>query len=274
MNKSMVSQWIMRSVRAYRAMLVLYPTDYRREYGPLMVQFFRDVSVDKYHRHGLLGIALWWCKTFLDLTLTVIEQHRKVKYPMSKSTLIQLAGNLLIAAGMCGAVAAFSQLQPDNHDSFYGIYRFLTWLIAPSLLLGGLGCIGLALRFDQALGALGQWTLHLSGIGALVMAVGAVAMSLTDTLRNLWLGGNLIFTIGLIAFGLAHLSRPALPIFRALPLQMAAGWLVMVLGLPERFAQPTDNLLTFLFLLGMGLVCLAIGSSVSRQQGTTVLPAA
>jgi hypothetical protein len=274
MNQTMATQWIALSERVYRTLLILYPADYRREYGALMLQIFRDVSLDKYHRQGIAGIMLWWYKTLLDLTFTAIEQRRKVKYPMSKSTFVQLTGILLIVGGACGAIAAFSQFQPDDHNTYYGIYQLLIWLTAPGLLFGGLGCIGLALRYEQALGTPGQWTLYVCGIGAMVMSVGVIAMSLEDSLRNVFLGGGLLHILGLTAFGMLHLHKPILPIFRAFPLQIAAGMVVWVLGFPELFAQPTDNLLTFLFFVGVGLAWLGIGLTVNRLQREAALAAA
>jgi hypothetical protein len=262
------------SERIYRALLIFYPADYRREYGALMVQVFRDMYRDTYHSQGWAGMAFWWCTTLLDLTLTVIEQRRKVRFEMSKSMFVQLTGIFLIVGGFFGVIAPFSQLQPGDHYTYYGIYQVFIWLLAPGYLLVGLGCIGLALRYDQALGTSGRWTLYLSGIGTLVMAVGVVATSIEDSLWNLWMAGGILHTVALTAFGLLHIRKPALPIFRALPLQIAAGWLVLWLGLPQRFPQSTANLLTFLMFFGMGLAWLAIGFAVHRQQRDAALAAA
>jgi hypothetical protein len=254
--------------------LRFYPADSRREYGPLMVQVFRDVTRDAYHSQGWAGILLWWCATFFDLVLTVFEQRRKVRFEMSKSMFVQLAGIFLIVGGFCSAIAAFSQLQPDDHYTYYGIYQVLLWLLAPGFLLTGLGGVGLALRYDQALGTPGRWTLYLSSFGMLVMTVGLVATQIQDTFWNIWMVGGLIHTIGLTAFGLLHVRKPALPVFRALPLQIAAGWLVLWLGVPGLFPQSTAHLLSFFMFLGMGLAWLGIGLAVHRQPRDTVLATA
>ncbi len=257
------------STRIYGALLILYPADYRLEYGALMVQVFRDVARDAYQSQGALGLAFWWCATLLDLTRTVIEQRKKVT--MSKSTLIHLSSILLVIGGAFWALAAFSQFQPDDHYTYYGIYQILIVLAAPGILLIGLGCIGLALRYQQALGTLGQWTLYLSSFGALVMAVGIVATSIQDSLWGIWMAGSIIHVIALTAFGLLHLRKPVLPIFRALPLQLASGWLILMSGVfVGRFPQTTSNLLSFLMFFGMGLVWAAIGLAVHRQQSQAV----
>jgi len=77
--------------RLYRALLFLYPAKYRHEYGALMVQVFRDMSRDSYHRRGVLGLALWWWATFFDLIRTVIEQRREAVMPESRRIRTKLA---------------------------------------------------------------------------------------------------------------------------------------------------------------------------------------
>lgn len=271
MNQTIETRWIALSERVYRMLLILYPADYRREYGALMAQIFRDVCRERYRSHGVIGVVWWWCKTMLDLAFTVIEQRRKVKFTMSKSTFIHLTGILLIWGGALGALAAFSQLQPGDHS---GIYQAVLWLFSPSFLLVGLGCIGLGLRYDRGLGPAGQWALYLSGVGGLVMGVGLVGASIESALWNLWLGGGILHTLSLTVFGIVHVRKPALPIFRALPLQLAAGWLVLMLGGLRTNSETSNNLLAFLFFLGIGLVWLAIGLTVQRQSREMVPAAA
>lgn len=214
----------------------------------------------------------WWCKTLFDLVLTVIEQRRKVKRTMSKSTFVQMTGIFLIIGGGFGALAAFSQLQPGDHLSYSGIYQVLMWLFAPGFLFIALGCIALGMRLghEGALGTAGQWTLYVSGIGALVMAVGVGAALINDSLWNIWFGGGILHGTALAAFGLMHLRKPVLPIFRALPLQMAGGWLVLMLGVLQTTSETSNHLLSFLLYIGMGLAWLAIGQTLQRQGRETV----
>jgi hypothetical protein len=143
---TILPKWIALSERIYSALLVLYPTDYRREYGTLMVQVFRDVCRDQYHRQGLPGMVLWWCATFLDLAFTVIEQRRKVRFTLSKSSFLQFTGALLVLAGVCSALAAISQLQPGSHYTFHGVYQLSMFMILPAFGFTAFGIWGLALR--------------------------------------------------------------------------------------------------------------------------------
>jgi hypothetical protein len=262
------------SERVYRMLLIAYPAAYRREYGALMVQVFRDMCRDSYRQGGAAAVALWWCSTLLDLVYTAFEQRRKVRFTVSKSTFMRLTGVLLIVGGAFWSLAAFSQFQPDDHYTYYGIYQLLIWLLAPAFLLVGLGCFGLGLHIRPTLGVLGQWALYGTGIGALVMAVGVVGTSINDDLWNVWMAGGLVHMLALTVFGVLHLWKPALPIFRALPLMLASGWWVMWTSALRTTSQTTNNTLSFLFIVGMGMVWLAIGLKMHRQQSQELVPAA
>jgi hypothetical protein len=249
----------------YRALLIVYPAEYRREYGSLMVQVFRDVCRDSYRRQGLMGILLWWCSTLLDLALTAFQERRKVRVMISKQSFAQLAGVFLIAGGACSAIGALSQLQPDDHYSYYGVYQLLLLLIAPGFFLTGLGCIALALRYGQELNTARKWLLILSGVGSLASALSMVAMLIIDDLWNVWTSTTVVYFVLLAAFGLLHVFKPVLPCFRALPLMIAGGWFALWLGVINTSNQTANNLLALLIFGGMGLAWLAIGLAVNRQ---------
>ncbi len=255
------------SERGYRALLICYPADYRREYGELMAQVFRDAARDSYQRHGVAGILFWWCTTLLDLTVTAFEARRKVRFGMSKYRLMQLAGPLLVIGGAFTAMGAFSQFQPGDRSIYSGVYEVLRWLFAPGFFLIAVGSLGLALRYARNIPRLGQWLLYLSSLGLLGMALGIAAASIPDSRWPIGMAGGILHGIGLTTFGLLHLRQPALPIFRALPLQIAGGWLVLMSGIfTTSFPSFAANLLSFLMLFGMGLAWLAIGLAVQRQQ--------
>jgi hypothetical protein len=63
------------SVRLYRALLALYPQAHRREYGPLMVQVFRDMCRDAWHTGGHRALAGLWARTVIDLLRTATGEH-------------------------------------------------------------------------------------------------------------------------------------------------------------------------------------------------------
>lgn len=273
MNRATPTSWIAHSTRIYRALLMLYPAEYRREYGALMVQVFRDVARDKYGSGGLTGIVLWWCSTLLDLTLTVIEQ-RKGRFGMSKSTFMQLAGVFLIVGGVFCMGASYSQLQPGDHYSYYGLYQASLWLLAPAYMLFGFGWIALAMRYEPGHGTAGKWLLIVSGVTGILMGAGLAASAFYSDWWNLWYAVTVIHVIALTLYGVLHVFKPALPAFRGLPLMIASGWLVMMTGIFENLPQNYENLLSFAITLGMGLGWLAIGMAVNRQRRAAVLAAA
>ena len=63
------------SERIYRLMLHLYPVHYRKQYGPLMVQAFRDLSRDAYVEHGFPELTKVWAHTLADVATTVVSEH-------------------------------------------------------------------------------------------------------------------------------------------------------------------------------------------------------
>lgn len=268
-------RWMALSIRLYRVLLLLYPVEFRDDYGLLMVQLFRDVLRDRYRQHGLVGAMLWWSKTLLDLTITVIEQRRKANFTMGKSSLVQQTGMYLVIGGVLVSLSAFSQLQPGENTTYSGLYQVLFLLIAPGFLFVGLGINRLSSEMGKegSLGAVLQWTLFLSEGGTLVMAVGAIVMVAEPELSSIWRVGSLIYVAGLMLFGLAHVWKPVLPIFRALPLQLAAGWLVVVLDILPYEQGTIYNMLSFLFVIGTGLAWLAIGQTLYRLE-TDALPTA
>lgn len=265
MNWTIQTRWIAFSERVYRALLILYPADYRRDYGDLMVQVFRDVARDRYHRQGWLGIALWWCATLLDLSLTVIEQRRKVKFTMSKSTLTQLTGILLIVGGFCGAIAAFSQLQPGSHYSYRGVYQLAMYMQLPHSLLIGIGSLGLALQYGKQVGQVGKWVLIVSGIGALIVTAGFILMTIQAPWWNVAMIGFLAHTGGMVVFGLLNLWAHILPVYRGLPMMMGVILLAMVSGILYTDA-PWSRWGWFAALMAMGVIWIAIGVAAHRDQ--------
>lgn len=56
------------SVKAYRALLFLYPADFRREFGPEIVRVFEDVCRER-------GAAVAWRAVAVELSATLTREH-------------------------------------------------------------------------------------------------------------------------------------------------------------------------------------------------------
>jgi hypothetical protein len=63
------------SCRIYRVLLAAYPSDFRREYGPSMLQVFRDSYRDASRRQKKLARANYWLAILCDLVVTAPKQH-------------------------------------------------------------------------------------------------------------------------------------------------------------------------------------------------------
>lgn len=65
--------------RVYMIALRLYPVDYRREYGPWMLQAARDLSRDAQRDSGLAGVLGLWGRILADTVTTAWATHRDLR---------------------------------------------------------------------------------------------------------------------------------------------------------------------------------------------------
>lgn len=76
------------SQRIFQIMLVAYPPEFRREYGPHMVQVFRDCYRAEQQAKSRLGIGRLWVHTLIDLIRAAPSEHldklRKDNWIMNK----------------------------------------------------------------------------------------------------------------------------------------------------------------------------------------------
>ena len=65
------------SGRVYEILLLAYPKEFRREYGPQMAQVFRDLCREERRQGGAFGLAGLWVRTLLDLAVTAFVERSK-----------------------------------------------------------------------------------------------------------------------------------------------------------------------------------------------------
>ena len=65
------------SERVYETLLVAYPKEFRREYGPQMAQVFKDLYREERRRSGAFGLSRLWVSTLLDLAATAFAERSK-----------------------------------------------------------------------------------------------------------------------------------------------------------------------------------------------------
>jgi hypothetical protein len=63
------------SERAYRALLVLYPKEFRDAYGPQMVEVFRDACRGEVREAGIVGLVALWRRALWDLASTAVAER-------------------------------------------------------------------------------------------------------------------------------------------------------------------------------------------------------
>ncbi|MCB9420589.1 MAG: hypothetical protein H6667_12350 [Ardenticatenaceae bacterium] len=63
------------SDRLYRWLLFVYPTAFRREYGPHMAQLFRDQCRAAYEQGRLTKLIRLWIGVFPDLAKSALAEH-------------------------------------------------------------------------------------------------------------------------------------------------------------------------------------------------------
>ena len=115
----------MLSERLYRALLLVYPREHRREYGELMVQLFRDRM--RYEGGGLRHLIVW-TQTIPDLAVSAFDEHKKGGN-MKKRMLIAVISivALLTTAAGVGVVISQSEGGGEMKVSVVELVQRLPW---------------------------------------------------------------------------------------------------------------------------------------------------
>ena len=66
---------VLRSERIYRRLLMLYPKNYRLEYGDSMVQVFRDICQSTYASDPQRGIMKAWLMAVPDFAVSIVVEY-------------------------------------------------------------------------------------------------------------------------------------------------------------------------------------------------------
>lgn len=214
------------STRLYRALLAVYPSEFRRTYGGPMLQVFRDSSRRALRESGHAGLLSLWGRTALDTLQTAIEEHSRRGVDMSKEKFFKLSGWAMIAGPVLFLIGGWASNRPDyspyNASSLF-IDRYANDMAMPLVVLGlvfiSLGLLGMMLRFSPKLDGAGS----LLGIGALaglVSAVGSAIVAVHDSSPwwQIFILGLAAQNIALALFGFVNLRRRLLPRWNGLPI--------------------------------------------------------
>lgn len=118
------------SQKAFQLMLLIYPRDFRREYGFHMAQVFRDCQRAEIRTGGVLSAGRLWLQAFFDLVRTAPREHwdNLVKDKMNMNKLGKDILALLVCLGIIAA--AFFLLSYGRKHEVSAILMFGTILDA------------------------------------------------------------------------------------------------------------------------------------------------
>jgi hypothetical protein len=88
------------SDHVYRVLLLAYPKEYRREYGPQMEQAFRDLRREALRRGGGIGLARLWVRVGLDLASSAVVERSEDKEIATRDHMYRPAVGFALAAAL------------------------------------------------------------------------------------------------------------------------------------------------------------------------------
>jgi hypothetical protein len=118
----------------YRVLLLAYPAEHRNEYGPLMVQLFRDRCRDIRRRGGNWGLVQLWGRVLKDTIITSIDEHLdELKERSWRMTRRQQILSAVCALGPLALWAGLFTINPAFESRVFT--NPLGWCIAATALL-------------------------------------------------------------------------------------------------------------------------------------------
>ena len=224
------------SVSVYKILTAAYPPQFQKEYGPHMLQLFRDCCIRSYEQKGPAGILSLWAVTLFDFVRSVITEHSQKETFMTRQLFTRLRGWALILGGIAftllAIAATIQEILPSYtygrtlravEDGLDGLFP-VVFLLGPPLI--AIGMVGLAMRYGSQAGRQGKVVLYIGatcGVAALPLAY--LAGELQPGFMNS--GEEFILTyvvllstmfICLALFGIVSVRHKAMPRWNGLPI--------------------------------------------------------
>jgi len=230
LSKNLENPIIAVSVRVYQALLVAYPTKFQQEYGPHMLQLFRDCCLRTFHQGGTNGMFRFWAVTLFDLVQSVVSEHVQKEIEMKKELKprdIRMAGWALMVGSVVFVLGVFIDALLPNNNWF--VIIAIVSLISMPLLAFGL--LGLRRRYGDQASVFGKNILLIGVVLGLPMSIigyiGEVGSFGGRVYYDLWpsliLAGPMVLFACLALFGIAALSKKPLPRWNMAPI-IAGAW--------------------------------------------------
>jgi hypothetical protein len=231
----------------YSLLLYAYPAPFRREYGRLMAQLFKDEARDTLQGSGTAGLIGLWFLTLIDLLKTAFAEHIWEVFHMPIEKLQRWSGPAAAIAGPLW-VSLFLIEVEDN---------LIFLLFVPTLLLMAVGLTGLYRRLPASLRLGNRLAFGVALIGLLLMLVSALGLSLTeaDIFWNTMVVAFLTVIVGIAGMGVIAISRRALGRLSFVPLAQAA-FLLGIFSTGDSGGEPLQ--VTFIVLFGISWMLLGV----------------
>ena len=117
------------SPRLYRALLLVFPAQFRRAYGDEMARAFRDLCRDAQRTSGARGVLALWPGALRDLLLAASAEHVGGLTMLRLTMILSLAAPaLFVLDNLVFMVWAVSLGDPPDFMTNVAIYGFIGWL--------------------------------------------------------------------------------------------------------------------------------------------------
>jgi hypothetical protein len=213
------------SVRVYKMLLAAYPTRFQQEYGPHMVQVFRDCCLRAVRQGGRSGMARLWAVTLLDVVQSAVSEHARKEIEMKKEMKpedVRMAGWALMIGAAVFAIALLAVYIADafNADLWFLPTILIPFLCMPLLLVG---MLALRSRYGEKVGGVAKNILLITAVlGTITSVAGIFLAGVNESWLLIYTGPAVLFT-GLTLFGVAALYKKPLARWNSLPL-LAGLW--------------------------------------------------
>lgn len=265
-NQSLENPLVAVSVRVYQMLLAAYPTRFQQEYGPHMLQVFRDCCLRTVLQGGRSGLARLWAVTLLDVVQSAVSEHARKEIEMKKEMKpedVRMAGWALMIGAAVFAIALLVGYMADafNNDLWMLPSILIPFLCMPLMLVG---ILAMRSRYGEKVGGVAKNILLITAVlGTITSVAGIFLAGVNEAWLLVYTGPAILFT-GLTLFGVAALYKKPLPRWNSLPL-LAGLWYpifffpqsqlsILVTGKPyiETVSDLPDVLITALIMLQSG----------------------
>ena len=271
---------ISSSVRVYQVLLVAYPTKFRQEYGPHMLQVFRDCCLRTFRKSGTNGMFRLWAVTLFDLVQSVVSEHAHKEIEMKKEMKpedIRMAGGALIWGAVTFVLGVYAGILGEIQPILWTVSILLLILVSLPFLV--LGLLAVRKRYSEKIGGFGKNILLIGAIlGPIASVIGILTMVIDSDFWTNWINpwtGHAVLLACLALFGVVALQKQPLPRGNALPI-IAGLWYPIALYTPGVFGNASGDLMSianFAFFAVQGAALAALGYILKSDTPDDTAPA-